>query len=283
MIKILQISIGVTFSIITAVFLVHAVSYTLQQHVVYATTINGGSTLGQNQQQQQVQQPGLNATSIYDDHRLTLGNNVKNLVILIPNEGHHGPAEEDESRFLDQSFVPENAVINPGTNVIWFNGDVGHDHDLVLKDNSTGQNIFHTGPFTQFQTSNHTFNKIGKFNYVDTVEYEGGYIMRGNVDVANQGPISSNNQGTKFDTVGILMVPTQDIQTYLADLQSRGLAVDSTHNFKDLRGGESGTGDEQTLIVWTGDSSSLIGSGTNTGMSNMLAELGDFSAGLPYS
>jgi hypothetical protein len=44
------------------------------------------------------------------------------------------------------------------------------------------------------------------------------------------------------------MVPTQDIQTYLADLQSRGLAVDSTHNFKDLRGGQSGTGDEQTLV-----------------------------------
>jgi hypothetical protein len=107
--------------------------------------------------------------------------------------------------------------------------------------------------------------------------------MKGNIDVANQRQISSNNEGTKFDTVGILMVPTQDIQTYLADLQSRGLTVDSTHNFKDLRGGQSRTGDEQTLVVWTGDSSLPTGSGTNTGLSNVLTKLGDFSAGLPYS
>jgi plastocyanin len=283
MINITQISIGMTFSIIAAVFLMHAVGYTLQQQVVYATTNNSGNTLGQNQQQQQEQQPGLNATSIYDDHRLTLGNNVRNLVILLPNEGHHGPGEGDEARFLDQSFVPDHAVINPGTNVIWFNGDVGHEHDLVVKDNSTGQNIFQTGPFTEFQTSNNTFDNVGEFNYADTVEYEGGYIMKGNIDVANQRQISSNNEGTKFDTVGILMVPTQDIQTYLADLQSRGLTVDSTHNFKDLRGGRSGTGDEQTLVVWTGDSSLPTGSGTNTGLSNVLTKLGDFSAGLPYS
>jgi hypothetical protein len=46
------------------------------------------------------------------------------------------------------------------------------------------------------------------------------------------------------------------------------LAVDSTHNFKDLRGGQSGTGDEQTLVVWTGDSSSPTRSGTNIGLSN---------------
>ena len=55
------------------------------------------------------------------------------------------------------------------------------------------------------------------------------------------------------DTVGILMVPTQDIQTYTTDLENRGFNIDSTHNFKDLRGGQSGTGqsgtgDEQTLI-----------------------------------
>ena len=76
------------------------------------------------------------------------------------------------------------------------------------------------------------------------------------------------------DTVGILMVPTQDIQTYTTDLESRGFNIDSTHNFKDLRGGQSGTGDEQTLILWTtsGIDLSTIGS-----------SLQEFSSGLPYS
>ena len=76
------------------------------------------------------------------------------------------------------------------------------------------------------------------------------------------------------DTVGILMVPTQDIQTYTTDLENRGFNIDSTHNFKDLRGGQSGTGDEQTLIVWTTSGFDLSTIGLN---------LQEFSSELPYS
>lgn len=48
--------------------------------------------------------------SIYENHRLQIGENVKNLVILTPNEGHHGPGEDNEARFIDQSFIPEIVV-----------------------------------------------------------------------------------------------------------------------------------------------------------------------------
>ncbi len=48
---------------------------------------------------------------------MTLGNNIQNLVILIPNEGHHAAGEDKEARFLDQHFVLENAVVNTGTTV----------------------------------------------------------------------------------------------------------------------------------------------------------------------
>lgn len=70
------------------------------------------------------------------------------------------------------------------------------------------------------------------------------------------------------------MVPSQDIQTYTSDLNNRGFAIDSTHNFKDLRGGQSGTGNEQTLIVWTTSGMSL---------SDIVTNLQEFSSGLPYS
>ena len=33
-------------------------------------------------------QPDINATSLYNTHNMILGNNVKNLVILVPNEAH---------------------------------------------------------------------------------------------------------------------------------------------------------------------------------------------------
>lgn len=70
------------------------------------------------------------------------------------------------------------------------------------------------------------------------------------------------------------MVPAQDIQIYISDLQNRGFSIDSTHNFKDLRGGQSGTGDEQTLIVWTT---------SDTTLSDIVANLQEFSLDLPYS
>jgi hypothetical protein len=38
---------------------------------------------------------------------MVLGNNVKHLVIVIPNEGHHGLGEDDEARFIAQPFFPQ--------------------------------------------------------------------------------------------------------------------------------------------------------------------------------
>jgi hypothetical protein len=64
---------------------------------------------------------------------MILPGNVKHLVILIPNEGHHGPGEEDESGFIAQPFVPQNAILSPGTEVVWFSGDVGHEHNIVVR------------------------------------------------------------------------------------------------------------------------------------------------------
>jgi hypothetical protein len=227
------------------------------------------------------QVPNINASSIFDTHRMILGNNIKNIVILIPNEGHHGP-QTDEDRFLDQPFIPQNAVLNKGINIVWFNGDVGHDHNLVITNNSTGDIVHETGVFPQFEVRSLALNGTGNYHYTDTEDYEEGFVMNGNIQVVDQiqssspsSPLSlSDNTQSSGATVGILMVPTQDIQTYTTDLESRGFTIDSTHNFKDLRGGQSGTGDEQTLIVWTTAGMDLPTLATN---------LQEFSSGLPYS
>jgi hypothetical protein len=101
--------------------------------------------------------------------------------------------------------------------------------------------------------------------------------MRGNISVTdNRGSAGDLPQRTQdSETVGILMVPTQDISRYTSDLKNRGYLVDSVHNFQDLRGGQSGTGDEQTLIVWRAP--------TNTQITNVLSQLSELSSQLPYS
>jgi plastocyanin len=214
------------------------------------------------------------ASDIFSTKEYSPSSSIKNLVVLIPNEGHHGPGEEDEARFIDQSFVPETAVINKGTNVIWFNGDVGHEHDIVVTSEADSTNpIYQTGEFTEFEARNYTFNEAGEFQYADTVEYENGYIMRGNITVTDSNSLQQTSDGS--NTVGVLMVPTQDISQYTSDLESRGFLLDGMYNFQDLRGGQSGTGDEQTLIVWRVPPEMQI--------SSVLSQLSEFSSQLPYS
>ena len=158
------------------------------------------------------------------------------------------------------------------------------DHNLVVTNNSTGATVHETGVFPQFDVRNLVLNETGNYHYTDTEDYEEGFVMSGNIQVEDEtqtspsspspSATSSGNTQSPVDTVGILMVPTQDIQTYTTDLESRGFNIDSTHNFKDLRGGQSGTGDEQTMIVWT-----TAGMDLSTIATNLLG----FSSGLPYS
>ena len=80
--------------------------------LIYVTTISAILAIGAVYHVSQTSlasaqtQPTLNATSVYDSGQMVLENNVKHLVIVIPNEGHHGPDEADEARFIAQPFFP---------------------------------------------------------------------------------------------------------------------------------------------------------------------------------
>ena len=225
-------------------------------------------------------QPNIDAENIFNTKTMTLGNNIKNLVILIPNEGHHAAGEDNEARFLDQHFVPESALVNTGTTVQWFNGDAGHERTIDVKDTDGSTSIFNTGEIVDSQASNpFTFSNPGVFNY--EAEGDPGVTMTGSVTVGNiQSPVAptssstSNSSSGSIDTVGILMVPTQDIDDYINQITSAGITVDNTYDFKDLRGGQEGTGDTQTLIVWTTGGKDL---------NQTLSFLSGLSADLPYS
>lgn len=73
--------------------------------------------------------------------------------------------------------------------------------------------------------------------------------MTGSITVSNiPSPVLSttNPSSRGIGTVGILMVPTQNIDNYNGEITSAGITVDNTFDFKDLRGGQEGTGDTQT-------------------------------------
>jgi plastocyanin len=268
----------VLLSVASMLALPGLISYTFSSEVfAQADSSSDTNTAGLNVQ------PNISAESIFNNKTMTLGNNIKNLVILIPNEGHHAAGEDNEARFLDQHFVPENAVVNTGTTVQWFNGDAGHERTIDVKDTDGSTSVFNTGEIVDSQASNpFTFSNPGVFNY--EAEGDPGVTMTGSVTVGNmQLPVApssspnsstSNSSSSSIDTVGILMVPTQDIDDYIQQITSAGITVDNTFDFKDLRGGQKGTGDTQTLIVWTTAGKDL----TET-----LSSLSELSANLPYS
>jgi hypothetical protein len=73
--------------------------------------------------------------------------------------------------------------------------------------------------------------------------------------------------------IGTFMVPVKDLDLYTSELKTRGITTDSTYTFNDLRGGQKGTGPEQTLIVWTSSGKNL----------NEYYPLEQISPNLPYS
>ena len=223
-------------------------------------------------------QPDINATNLYKTHNMLLGNNVKNLVILVPNEAHE-PYSLKEQQLINQAFIPQNVRMNVGTTIVFFNADVGHDHREVIVNGLTGSRVFDTRIFSYDDADdeddklpnsshNYTFNEIGDFSYYDTVF--GKKVMNGTIEVGsnpltqaatmnnnnvdNNNPLTSYYPQYDFDTIGTFVVPTEMLDKYTRMFENQGLQIYDIHNFRNLMDKDDA---EQSLIVWTSNGHTL--------------------------
>jgi len=229
------------------------------------------------------------AESMFQSKSLTLPPNIKHLVILLPNEAHESQQAGDlssDQRLINQIYVPQKAIVSPGTMVTWFNGDADHDHKITLTSDANPQNIISESNDFAFNEASTpiVLNDTGTFNYYETDvnDEDTDFVMNGTIIVDQQDlnantitntPAASNSNSTRTlgngDTAGVLMVPTEDTDTYVQDLESKGFAIDSTHNFNDIR-----AGDQQTLLVWTT---------SGIGLDQVFSVLQEITPELPYS
>jgi plastocyanin len=224
-------------------------------------------------------QPDIDATNLYETHNMILGNNVKNLVILVPNEAHE-PYSLKEQQLINQAFIPQNVRMNVGTTIVFFNADVGHDHREVITKGLTGSRVFDTRIFSYDDddeddkipnsSRSYTFNEIGDFSYYDTVF--GKKVMNGTIEVVsnpltqttttNNNNADNNNDNSltsyypqyDFDTVGAFVVPTEMLNNYTGMFENQGLQIYDIHNFRNLMDKDNA---EQSLIVWTSNGHTL--------------------------
>ena len=102
------------------------------------------------------------------------------------------------------------------------------------------------------------------------------FVMKGTISVNDDiaSNIDPNGSNATFDTVALLMVPTKDLDKHISTIESEGVDVVDQFTFKDLRGGQKGTGPEQTLLV--------LGSGKD-GPSQLISAMESLTPTLPYS
>ena len=224
-------------------------------------------------QSQQQQQPNIKASNIYQTQTIILGKNIKNLIILIPNEGHEDPTVPKDLRVINQPYIPENAIVNVGTTVTWLNADAGHRHAITILDNNTKNVVFNTGRLDNFNASKpFMLNNPGTFTYSGP-SYDRAvpnYKMNGSITVVNQMLATNfNNTNTSassggvrnnsIDTIATLMVPSKLFHKALSDLKNQGFTVDNQDSFTSIRGGGSAAGGDkqQVLLVLTSSGKSL--------------------------
>ena len=133
--------------------------------------------------------------------------------------------------------------------------------------------MFNSGEFSELEVSiPYTFSQVGEFNYADTIDYEEGFRMTGTVTVVDEGD-SGSTSASNFDTLGALMVPSEDSSEIAQRLRTAGFGVNSMVNFQDLRSaGDDNGGDQQTLLVWTSNGMGM----------NKITSLQQISQELPY-
>jgi plastocyanin len=224
--------------------------------------------------------PNIDPTSLYNDKTMILGSNVKNFVIILPDEAHESLNQpKNQLPLTNQPYLPQHLVTNVGTTVVWFSADVGHKHTITLNDD-TSKKVFEAAFFPSNEASKPlTLNNTGDYSY-----YEKGankavpsFVMNGTITVINsQSELKApqNASQSQINTVGAYMVPAIMLDRYTSEFAKRGFTVDSHFTYKDLRGGQKGTGPQQALITWTTP---------ETKLDKIISALKEITPTLPYS
>lgn len=224
--------------------------------------------------------PNIDATSLYNDKSMILGNNVKNFVIIVPDEAHESLNQpKNQLPLTNQPYLPQHLVTNVGATIVWFSADVGHKHTITLNDENS-KKVFEADFFPSNEASpSLTLNNTGDYSYFEKGANKAvpSFVMNGTISVVNlPSELKSANSTSSQNqiTAGAYMIPAIMLDKYTSEFTKRGFTLDSHFTYKDLRGGQKGTGAQQTLITWTTP---------ETNLDKVIFALKEITPTLPYS
>jgi len=156
----------------------------------------------------------FNATDIVQTNTLKLDSDVKNLVILIPDK-----------RLIAQNFLPLDATIIEGTNVVWVNGDKVSPHRITLEADGKMPPVFSNKTIPYQNGTEYTFDTQGTYKVSDPLNTDTpaptGTI---NVIAPQYAPDNISTNSTQ-DTVGLFVVPAEGKDFFDKHLEMLGYRV----------------------------------------------------------
>ena len=192
-----------------------------------------------------VASPQFSAENIYKTQTMQVDADIKNLVILIPDQ-----------KLTDQGFLPKDATIVKGTKVVWMNGQIDTVHSIAVRDD-TGKEIFTSPPIPYRNGTEFTFDDKGTYSYSDSQNPS----VQGSINVIDkkdsQDDISTNSTTV---TAGVFVVPAARQAYFDRHFTTLGYHLVSDYIFEKSGTSSSSSGsssssnkDKSDLIVYTQD------------------------------
>jgi plastocyanin len=199
----------------------------------------------------------LDGQLIYETGSITADSDVKTLVITIPDN-----AGADSSAW--EGFLPSNATVAVGTNVVVLNADVNATHTITM---SGGENQSAAQAVPYQNSTAFLLNETGEYTFTDQTTQ-----INATVNVAENASTTDDPITNEFKSaVGLFLAPSSAKSSFEGHLNNLGFNAVSTYNFSGSEnasaaettttnasdnattstGNITASSDEMTLFVWT--------------------------------
>ena len=185
----------------------------------------------------------LDGQHIYETGSMTADSDVKTLVITIPDN-----AGADSSAW--EGFLPSNATVAVGTNVVVLNADVNATHTITM---SGGENQSATQAVPYQNSTAFLLNETGEYTFTDQATQ-----ISATVSVAENDSTDDPVTNEFRSAVGLFVAPSSAKSSFEGHLNNLGFNAVSTYNF-------SGTQNTSAIATTTANASgSTTASAGNT-------------------
>ena len=191
----------------------------------------------------------LDGQHIYETGSITADSDVKTLVITIPDN-----AGADSSAW--EGFLPSNATVAVGTNVVVLNADVNATHTITM---SGGENQSATQAVPYQNSTAFLLNETGEYTFTDQATQ-----ISATVSVAENDSTDDPVTNEFRSAVGLFVAPSNAKSSFEGHLNNLGFNAVSTYNFSGTQnasaaettttnasGNAAAGSGEMTLFVWT--------------------------------